>query len=83
MVINKSEQNQKEKYIIDKDITKDIIIEEFDESLDIPIKIIYDNHIFILTTNSQKAGKKLHLNVFYGEGLKIKLQITLIFIVRQ
>ena len=54
-ITNKSEQLLKEKYIIDKEITKDIIIDVFDESIDLPIKIIYDNHIYILTSNKSKG----------------------------
>ena len=56
---NKSVQFLKEKYIIDKVITKDIIIDKFDESIDLPIKIIYDNHIYILTSNKPKDRKKV------------------------
>ena len=71
-VINKSEQNLKEKYIVDKDITKDIIIEEFDESPDLPIKIIYDNHIFILTTNKPKGRKKVTFKCILWRRIKDK-----------
>lgn len=72
IVINKIEHNQKEKYIIDKDITKDISIEQFDDSLNIPIKIIYDNHIFILTTNKPKGRKKITFKFILWRRIKDK-----------
>ena len=54
-ITNKSVQFLKEKYIIDKEITKYIIIDEFDESIDLPIKIIYDNHTYIITSHKPKG----------------------------
>ena len=39
-IINISDKLLEEKYIIDKDITNDVIINEIDESTNIPIKII-------------------------------------------
>ena len=66
-------------YIIDKIIANDQITEDIDESTNIPNRIIYNNHIFILAIHKIMVLKKLNIKVFYGEGLKIKIQKTLFF----
>lgn len=52
--LHQSEDNSNKiedcKYIPNKEITKEIIIEEYDNITNIPISIIYDNKKFILTT---------------------------------
>ena len=46
-----------QKYIMNKDITNDIAIEDYDKLTQIPKIIIYNSHKFILTTNLIKHKK--------------------------
>lgn len=56
-----------QKYIMNKDITNDITIEDYDELTHIPKIITYDSHKFTLTTTNRIKHKKIiHINVFYG-----------------
>ena len=49
------------KYIFNKEITNEIIIEEKDEVNNIPNIIIYDNHKYIMTTiNPENHNKNTH-----------------------
>ena len=46
------------KYITNKYITNEIIIEIYDNNLNIPYNIIYDNHKYILTSKNPEICNK-------------------------
>lgn len=56
--INNINSDNNSKYIFNKNITNDILIDELDEDNEVPISIIYDNHKFILFTKNPLQHKK-------------------------
>ena len=47
-----------DKYIFNKDITEELKIEEIDEETNIPTKLIYDNHSYVLFTSNPSNHNK-------------------------
>lgn len=63
----KNLNKENEKYIFNKYINNEIIIEYVDLNTQIPLTIIYDNHKYIMFTKNPEEHKKILINVVCGE----------------
>ena len=58
---------ENEKYIFNKIINNEIIIENIALNKQIPLIIIYDNHKYIMFTQNPEEHQKKLINVICGE----------------